>query len=340
MTYTKKEIIGIKSIGIYVPENVHTSEYIAGKSGIPKDVVEEKFGIRKKHKAGPDEHPSHMAIKAANKALKDFDPKELDLVIYCGSEYKDYYLYNLSAKIQYSIGAVNANAFEIHSLCSAGVLSLKIARDIMLVDPEINNVLVVTASKELDLVDYSNQKSRFMFNFGDGAAAALLVKGYRRNRILETHMITDGSFANDVAVYSIGSAKYYKIQTSKGRYILDVKDPEDMKKRLDPVSGKYFYTVIQKCVEKSGYTIKDIDFLAAIHMKRSIHRYLLESLNLTEENSFYLEDYGHCQSADAFIGLYEASKMGRLKDGDLVVMLGAGTGYTWAATALLWGEQR
>jgi 3-oxoacyl-[acyl-carrier-protein] synthase-3 len=210
----------------------------------------------------------------------------------------------------------------------------------MLVDPEINNVLVVTASKELDLVDYSNQKSRFMFNFGDGAAAALLVKGYRRNRILETHMITDGSFANDVAVYSIGSAKYYKIQTSKGRYILDVKDPEDMKKRLDPVSGKYFYTVIQKCVEKSGYTIKDIDFLAAIHMKRSIHRYLLESLNLTEENSFYLEDYGHCQSADAFIGLYEASKMGRLKDGDLVVMLGAGTGYTWAATALLWGEQR
>ena len=66
--------IGIRKIGIYVPKNLHTSRYIAEKSGIPEEVIREKFGINKKHKADENEHPSHMAVKAAQKTLDDFDP--------------------------------------------------------------------------------------------------------------------------------------------------------------------------------------------------------------------------------------------------------------------------
>lgn len=72
-------------------------------------------------------------------------------------------------------------------------------------------------------------------------------------------------------------------------------------------------------------------------MKRSILNSILSHFGLNEENSFILEDYGHCQSADAYIALSEAAKLSRLKDGDLAIMLGAGTGYTWAATAVRWG---
>ena len=72
-------------------------------------------------------------------------------------------------------------------------------------------------------------------------------------------------------------------------------------------------------------------------MKKSILQGILSEFGLTEENSYILENYGHCQSADAYISLLEAEKLGRIKKGDLVVMLGAGTGYTWAATAVRWG---
>lgn len=336
MDYNK--IVGIKDIQVYVPEGIEDSNIIAEKTGIPKDVIENKFGIKQKHRAGKDELVSDMAVKACQKILENFDPMDLDLVVYCGSEYKDYYLMNMAAKIQHEIGAKNANAFEIHSLCSAGVISLQILKNIMLSQSDIKNVLLVSSSKETSLINYQNQRSRFMFNFGDGAVAALLQKGYPKNIILETHMITDGSFADDVAVYNVGNSIVDFKLTDDGPIMLDVKDPQSMKERLDPITLDNFISVIKKSVEKSGYSSEDIDFIAPIFMKRSILLNILEQFNLTEENSFVLEEYGHCQSADAFISLVEGGKLNRIKDGDLVVMLGAGTGYTWAATTIRWGE--
>lgn len=331
-------IVGIKNIGIYVPPKIKDSAKIAELSGIPEDVIREKFGIVHVHEASQDETVSFMGIEAAKRAIEGFDPKKLDLVVYCGSEYKDYYLFNCAAKIQHEIGAVNANAFEIHSLCSAGVYSLKILKSIMLCDDSINHVLLVSSSKETQIINYKNHNSRFMFNFGDGAAAVLLEKGLDKNVILETHMISDGQFAEDVAVFGVGCRNFKANADIKcNDKFLNVPDIQSMKKRLDPITLDNFNSVIAKSIKKSGYTDKDIGFVAPIFMKRSILEKILEKYNLTEDNSFVLEEYGHCQSADAFISLTEGEKKGRLKKGKIAVLLGAGTGYTWAATAVRWG---
>lgn len=332
------DIVGIKNIGIYVPPKIKDSAKIAELSGIPEDVIREKFGIVHVHEASQDETVSFMGIEAAKKAIEGFDAKKLDLVVYCGSEYKDYYLFNCAAKIQHEIGAVNANAFEIHSLCSAGVYSLKILKSIMLCDDSINHVLLVSSSKETQIINYKNHNSRFMFNFGDGAAAVLLEKGLDKNVILETHMISDGQFAEDVAVFGVGCRNFKANSDIKcSDKFLNVPDIQSMKKRLDPITLDNFNSVIAKSIKKSGYTDKDIGFVAPIFMKRSILEKILEKYNLTEDNSFVLEEYGHCQSADAFISLTEGEKKGRLKKGKIAVLLGAGTGYTWAATAVRWG---
>ncbi len=333
-------IVGIKNIGIYVPSKEKDSFKISKLSGIPEEVIREKFGIIKVHEASDEETVSAMGIEAAKNALNGFDPKDLDLVVYCGSEYKDYYLYNCAAKIQNEIGAVNANAFEIHSLCSAGVYSLKILKSMMLCDEKINNVLLVSSSKETQIVNYLNHNSRFMFNFGDGAAAVLLQKGLNKNIILETHMISDGSFSEDVAVFGVGCKNFNKQKNIKYEdRFLDVPDILNMKKRLDPITLDNFNNVIAESLKKSGYKNKDVNFIAPIFMKRSILENILSKFNLTEENSFVLENYGHCQSADAFISLMEGSKLGRLKEGDIAVLIGAGTGYTWAATTVRWGSE-
>lgn len=333
--------IGIKNIGIYIPEKIKDSKKIAELSGIPEYVIRDKFGIKKVHEANENETVSEMGKFAAERALAGFNPEKLDLIIYCGSEYKDYYLFNCAASIQNKIGAVNANAIELHSLCSAGVYSLKVAKSMMLNDEDINNVLIVSSSKETQIVDYTNNESRFMFNFGDGAAAVLLEKGLNKNVILETSMITDGSFAEDVAVYGIGCKNFNESKDIKSKNkFLDVKDIENMKSRLDPISLDNFKRVIKRSAKKSGYKIEEINYLAPIFMKRSLLQGILKGYDLTEDNSFVLEEYGHCQSADAFISLYEGEKLGRLKDGDLAILLGAGTGYTWAATAVHWGQYK
>mgnify|MGYP001014089695 CR=1 FL=1 len=330
--------VGIRSICIYVPDEVRDSEWISRASGIPESVIREKFGIKKVHKAR-EEMVSDMAVKAAEKALSGLDPMQIDLVVYCGSEYKDYYLYNCAAAVQHRIGAENAAAFELHSLCSAGVYSLKVVKSMMLQDPDINNVLLVSASKEGDLINYTDQDSRFMFNFGDGAAAVLLQKDLPYNQVLETKMLSNGAFAQDVCVPAVGNVNFAHLRDSKYEdFLLQVTNINNMKEQLDPITLPNFIRVIEEAVKKSGFENKDINFIAPLFMKKSISVMILDHFGLKPENTFLLEEYGHCQSADVFISLKEGERLGRVKPGDLVVLVAAGTGYTWAATALRWGS--
>lgn len=333
-----KHNVGIRSVGSYVPDGIRDSVYISEASGIPEPVIREKFGIKQVHKAGPEDTVSAMGVKASLRALGDISPDELDMVVYCGSEYKDFYMFNCAARIKEDIGAKNAVAFEIHSLCSAGVYSLKILKAMMLQDESLRKVLLVSSSKEGDLINYKDTDSRFMFNFGDGAAAVVLERDLGRNVILESSMIVDGQFSTDVYVPGIGCVNRDKIDVMsfEDRH-LRVRDLQDMKTRLDPVTLDNFCKVMDQAVERSGYTNADVGFVAPICMKKSMLVGLLNHFNLTEEKSFLLEDYGHCQSADCFLSIEEGLRHGRLNDGDLVVTIAAGTGYSWASTAIKWG---
>ena len=334
----KKHNVGIRSVGSYVPEGIRDSVYIAEVSGIPEPVIREKFGIKQVHKAGPEDTVSGMGAKAALMALQGLDPKELDMVVYCGSEYKDYYMFNCAAKIKEDIGASNAVAFEIHSLCSAGVWSLKVLKAMMLQDESLKKVLLVSSSKEGDLINYADSDSRFMFNFGDGAAAVVLERDLGRNVILESAMIVDGRFATDVYVPGIGCVNRDRIdEMSYEDRHLRVRDLKDMKVRLDPITLDNFCKVMDMAVERSGYTNADVGFLAPICMKKSMLLDLLGHFGLPEEKSFLLDQYGHCQSADCFLAIEEGLRHGRLQDGDLVVTIAAGTGYSWASTVIKWG---
>ena len=70
-----EDIIGIKGIGTYFPDNVETAEDIAKKTDIPEEVIKEKFGVYQKTVPGPEDTASNMGLKAAKRALKDAGTK-------------------------------------------------------------------------------------------------------------------------------------------------------------------------------------------------------------------------------------------------------------------------
>lgn len=333
--------IGIAGWGTAFPETVRTYQEIAELSGIPADVIKEKFGINQVHIAGPDEQPSDMAAEAGREALAmaGVDPSEVNLVIYHGSEYKDYIVWSIATKIQGLLGADNAYAFEVYSLCAGAGVAMNIARGMMHADPNLHNVLLVAASRELDLVDYTNQRSRFMFNFGAGAGAVLLKRDHPANRLVGAAVITDPSLSDTVVMPGGGTKQPVMAEAAgTGAHALDVLAPDFMKERLGEVSLPNFIEVIRRAVAQGGYGIGDIDYLGITHMKASFHRTILSELSLTEEQSVYLRDYGHVQSADQAIAIKDGVQQGKIKPGDLVVLAGAGTGYTWSAAAIEWGE--
>jgi 3-oxoacyl-[acyl-carrier-protein] synthase-3 len=121
-----------------------------------------------------------------------------------------------------------------------------------------------------------------------------------------------------------------------GLHTLTVPDHESMKERLGAVSLPNFLSVADDALERSGYTRSDVDFVALVHMKRSFHDQVTERLGVGERDSYYLDEFGHVQSADQVLAVERGVETGRLAAGDVVLMLAAGTGYTWAATVLDW----
>jgi 3-oxoacyl-[acyl-carrier-protein] synthase-3 len=311
-----------------------TAAEIGERSGIPEDVIVAKFGLRGKHIAAADEHVSDLSVRAVERLLDESgtDPAEIDVVMYFGSMWRDYPVWQAAPWIAHRVGASNAFAVEYDNVSHGTSIALRVARNMLRAEPELRNVLLVAACRESYLLDYANARSRFMFNFGDGAVAALLVGEPERNEVLGAHAITDGSYSLQVKVPAGGS-----VEPNGGYRFLDVADPGSMKDGLDRISLPNFVAAARGALERSGASLADVAFVCPLHTKRSMFVALLSGLGIGEDRAVYLDDTGHMSGVDPLLGLDRAGRDGRLADGDLVLLLSAGTGYTWAAAVVRWG---
>jgi 3-oxoacyl-[acyl-carrier-protein] synthase-3 len=326
--------VGIAATASYLPERWMAAAEVASASGIPEQVVVERFGLRGKHIAAAAEHVSDLSVRAGERLLEEtgVDPATIDAVVYFGSTWKDYPVWQAAPWIAHRLGCANAFALELDYVSCGAPVALRVCRDLLVAEPELSRVLAVAASRESWLLDYRNERSRFMFNFGDGAVAALIEEG-APNELLGSAAITDGSLALQVKVPQGGSVE----PELDGRRRLDVEDPAAMKERLDEVSLPNFVRVAEQALARSGASLEDVSYLCGIHMKRSMHVAIADALGVPEARAPYLDDTGHMSGVDPLLALDRAGRAGDLADGDLVLVLAAGTGYTWAASVLRWG---
>ncbi|WP_435359799.1 3-oxoacyl-ACP synthase [Haloarchaeobius sp. DFWS5] len=336
------ESVALTGLGTYVPDETVSGTEIADRSGVPEDVVVEKMGLREKHVCPPDDdHCTDMCVKAGREALDDadIDPADVDLLLYHGSEYKDHVVWSAAANVADRLGCEDAFATESYTLCAGVPIALRQAKAQLLAD-HVDTALLVAASREEDLVDYENERSSFMFNFGSGASAMVLEADPEPDRVRatigESSALTDGSFSGDVVMPAGGSNRPASVETvQQGLHTLDVPDHASMKERLADVSLDNFLSVATDAMARSG--VDSVDFVALTHVKRSFHDYLCDQLGCDPESgAYYLDDYGHVQSCDQLLALEEGLSRGRVEPGDDVLFLAAGTGYTWAATCLTW----
>ena len=328
--------VGLAATAAYLPERWLTAAEIAEASAIPEQVIVEKFGLRGKHIAAADEHVSDMSVAAASRLLaeNEIDPATIDVVLYYGSLWKDYPVWQVSPWIAHRLGCANAYALEYANVSCGTPVALRLARNFLRAEPELRNVLLVAACRESYLLDYSNERSRFMFNFGDGAVAGLLTRD-APHELLGCHALTDGSFSLQVKVPAGGSVEPASAESvAARRHFLDVADPAQMKGGLDEVSLPNFVAAARGAVERSGASPEDVAYLCGIHMKRSMHEAIVDALGVPR--AAYLDDTGHMSGVDPLLALDRAARAGELADGDLVLLLAAGTGYTWAASVVRW----
>ena len=335
--------IGIVGTGIYLPDTKITAEEIASRTnGIwESGAIKEKLGIIEKTIPGRKDGTQEMGVWASEQALEKtgIDPNEIDLIINVGEEWKEYPLTTSGIYLQERIGANNAWAIDVQQRCCTTISAMKMAKDIMIADEDVNTVLIAGGYRNGDFVDYEDKNMSMMYNLGAGGGAIILKKNYNKNLLLGSHIITDGSLARDVGVKYGGTENPITCENINNAYkSLTMFDAEHMKNRLNDVSMDNWMNCIDKAFEKSNINKSELGYLAVLHFKKSMYRVMLDQLGLTEEQSIYLSNIGHLGQIDQMISLQLALEQNKIKNGTVIAMVAAGIGYAWAANVIKWGN--
>jgi 3-oxoacyl-[acyl-carrier-protein] synthase III len=337
-----KSQIGIVGTGIYLPKNRMTAKQIsdATKGVWSEQAIIEKLGIVEKTIPGAEDGTQEIGVRAGLDALNNtgIDPKEIDLLICIGEEWKEYPLTTSGIYIQEKIGAVNAWAIDVQQRCGTTVAAMKIAKDMMIADPDIDTVMIVGGYRNGDFIDYTDSSISFMYNLAAGAGALIMKRNYGRNLLLGTHIMTDGSMARDAGVEYGGTVNPITSDNHEIAYkSLRVFDEKHMKDRLNEVSLKNWIYCINRAFEKSNVDLDKLGYLAALHFKRSMFDSMLQQLGISSEKSIYLENYGHIGQIDQILSLHLAIQQKKVEKGTIVSMIAAGIGYAWGANVIRWG---
>ena len=336
--------VGIVGTGIYLPKGIMTAKDISEASGgtWSEEAVIQKLGIRQKTMplSLPEDGSQEMGALAALDALKNtgIKPEEIDVILSVTEEWKEYPLTTSALYIQDRIGAVNAWGIDVQNRCCTTVTAMKMAKDMMIADDEINVVMVVGGYRNGDFVDYADKDMSMMFNLGAGGGAIILKKNYGKNLLLGSHVIADGSISRTAGVEIGGQCNPLTVENVlESKKSLRLMDAKKMKDRLNEVSMPNWYKCIDESLRKSNLKREDIGYLDILHIKRSGHESMVHELGLTDKQTIYLEDYGHIGQIDQILSLHLALQTGQVKDGTVVCMLAAGIGYVWAANIIRWG---
>lgn len=336
--------VGIVGTGVYLPSGRMTAKEISERTnGVwSEQAVIDKLGIKEKVMPSnePQDGTQEMGALAALDALKNtgIDPKDIDVILSVTEEWKEYPLTTSALYIQDRIGAVNAWGIDVQNRCCTTVSAMKMARDMLMADDDVNIVMVVGGYRNGDFVDYADKNMSMMFNLGAGGGAIILQKDYGKNLLLGSHIIADGSLSRTAGVEIGGLCNPITSENvEEAKHSLRLMDPIKMKNRLNEVSMPNWYKCIDESLRKANLKREDIGFLDILHIKRSGHDSMLTELGLTADQSIYLENYGHIGQIDQILSLHLALQTGQVKDGTVVCMLAAGIGYVWAANIVKWG---
>jgi 3-oxoacyl-[acyl-carrier-protein] synthase-3 len=329
---TKLQPAGVLGVAYYVPEKVLTNADLEKMVNTSDKWITERTGIKERHIARADETTSDMSLAAGQKALEraGVKAKELDLLIVCTLT-PDTVFPAAACVLQNRLGAKRAGAFDLYAGCSGFVYGLSLACQLTAAG-FYKKILVVGAETLSKITNWQDRNTCVIFADGAGAAVVgALPEGYG---YINSVLGADGSGGNFI------------IQPAGGS--LMPASPETVAKNLHTIhmDGKEVFKFASRIVPKvtldvlsgTDVTVSDIDIVIPHQANGRIIKPAAKRLGLPAEK-FYLniERYGNTSAASVPIALAEAWEKGLIDKGDNVLLIGFGTGLTWAGCLLKWG---
>jgi 3-oxoacyl-[acyl-carrier-protein] synthase-3 len=320
----------IAGIGTYVPEKVLTNADLEKMVDTSDEWIRTRSGIRERRISDSSVATSDLASIAAKKAIESagITPEKIEAII-IGTATPDMLFPSTACLVQTKIGARNIIAFDISAGCTGFLYALSIADSFG--KNGYDNILVIGAETLTKITDYTDRTTCVLF--GDGAGAAVIKKTDGTSGFISSYFAADGASWKLLHQPAGGS----KMPTSL----------ESVEKRLHYIKmegNEVFKLAVRAMAEAATETLKrahissdKIDLLIPHQANIRIIEATAKRLNIPMEKvCINLDKYGNTSAASIPIALDEALQQGRIKRGDLLLMVAFGAGFTWGGVLVRW----
>ena len=322
---------GIVGIGSYAPPKILTNADLEKIVETTDEWIVTRSGIRERHLVEEGTNTSDLAFEASKRALESagITADKLDLII-CATITGDMPFPATSCLLQDKLGATNVPAFDLQAGCSGWVYSLATASQFVKAGT-YDHVLIVGADILSRFTDWTDRGTCVLF--GDAAGAAVVGPTEAGTGVLATTLGADGSGGELLKMDAGGSKLPASEDTVRnGQHLIRMEGREVFKFAVR-IMGEASVKVLDMC----GMTPEDVDIFVPHQANIRIIDAAASRLNLPSEKVFLnVEKYGNTSAASIPLALDEAYRSGKIKEGDVVVVVGFGAGLTWAAGVLKW----
>lgn len=323
---------GIVGVGSALPKKVLTNRDLEKMVDTSSEWIVTRTGIHKRHVAGPDTATSDLSLAAGRQALKEagIEAKELDLIIVATAT-PDMLFPSTACIVQEALGANNAAAFDLEAACSGFLYGVVIAEQ-FIATKTYDTVLVIGAETLSKITNWSDRNTCVLF--GDGAGACVLRPVSADRGILSHYLGADGKGGGLLQIRGGGSRKPTSMDTLKQKLHYIEMQGAEVYKFAVRIMGE----AALEALDRSGLRGEDVDYLIPHQANLRIIKAVARRLKLPPERVIINVDrHGNMSAASIPVALDEATRSGRIKADDILVLVAFGGGLTWGAMVIKWG---
>lgn len=324
---------GIWGTGMAVPERVLTNADLEKMVDTSDEWITTRTGIKERRIAADSQATSDLAAAAGRRALEaaSVDAEEIDLVI-VATVTPDVSFPATACLVQMQLEATNAATFDLSAGCSGFVYALDMA--VRAVESgAYHRVLAIGADILSKITDWTDRSTCVLF--GDGAGAAVIGPVSENRGLLGADLGATGAQGHLLTLPAGGSRKPVSEETVKAREHFIVMQGNEVFKFAVRIMGETAQNSLNKC----GLSPDDIDVFVPHQANIRIIEAARKRLAIPKEKVFVnVQRYGNTSAASIPIALDEVVRSGKVKDDDIVALVGFGAGLTWASAILRWGR--
>ncbi|MDR0590556.1 MAG: ketoacyl-ACP synthase III [Puniceicoccales bacterium] len=321
----------VKGIGSYIPDCILSNADLEGMVDTTNEWIVSRTGIESRRICLDTEMTSDLCREAAQKALENANIAVCDVdLIVVATVTPDMQFPATACIVQEKLGCVDIPCFDLSAACSGFIYAIDVARNFLINNPVMKNILVIGADRFSSIVDWEDRSTCVLF--GDGAGAVILARDTDDSEagILDVLIGADGRCVRDLYCLGWGALDIEKIE-KKDRCV-KMEGRAVFREAIKRMSA-----VIEDILLRNELGVGDVACVIPHQANMRIITAIAERIGISEEKMFInLQRTGNTSAASIPIAIDEAVQMERIRSGDLVLAVSFGGGITWGASLIRW----